>query len=156
MPRINSWQIQNRYTNRTLKPRHVPRVSTSRRRADWDLKGIFFKDESRSTNARGQTKLQIICNCGIAREGRDEGVQEDGDRVKERTRTYEGEKKMKQRKNASETVVFRRKRNYKEANPRNADSMVVENVPRFHSRGLVPLVPFSSLSLFLRRFLRLL
>jgi len=50
---------------------------------------------------------------------------------------------MKQRKNANETVVFRRKRNYKEANPRNADSMVVENVPRFHSRDLVLLVPFS-------------
>lgn len=75
-------------------------------------------------------------------------MQENGDRVKERTRTYEGETKTKkketeQRKNASETVVFRRKRNYKEANPRDANSMAVENVPRFHSRGLVPLVPFS-------------
>jgi len=76
-------------------------------------------------------------------------IQEDGDRVKERTRTYEGEtnkkkKKWNKGKNANETVVFRRKRNYKEANPRDADSMAVENVPRFHSRGLVPLVPFPS------------
>lgn len=86
--------------------------------------------------------------------------QKDGDGVKERTRTYEGEAKKKknteQKKNASETVVFRRKRNYKEANLRDANSMVVENVPRFHSHDLVSLIPFPSLSLLLRRFLRLL
>lgn len=73
--------------------------------------------------------------------------QENGDRVKERMRTYEKEKRKKkpeQKKNASETVVFRRKRNYKEANPRDANSMVVENVPRFHSHDLVSLIPFPS------------
>lgn len=57
----------------------------------------------------------------------------------EREHTKEKQKKSEQRKNANETVVFRRKRNYKEANPRDADSMVVENVPRFHSHSLVPL-----------------
>lgn len=155
MSRINSQQIQHRYTNRTRKPRHVPCVSTSRRRADWFLKGIFFKDESRSTNARGQTKLQIICNCGGAQRER-EGMREykrmeiesKRERMKEKRK-----KKIKQRKNASETVVFRRKRNYKEANPRDADGRRKRS-PLSQSRSRSTR-PFFFLSLFLR-FLRLL